>query len=306
MKKAILLLIFITNLSCSQKKNQIMEKEKLLNIYKEIEVYDYNPRYWIDIRNEHCSYEILLNDVPINSYFGTSEVSGGSMPLNSRILAKGKQKLSIKIYPYISDNKMPENSLEEQSKLSIKISYGEYGKEKAKDYHQVTTFLTPTFNGSIPFYETILYFEASKIPYNIQGWLNSVDLTDEDKDKLKIEVENIYEEISNFYINKEVNKIYGLYYKREKEIAQSLFFNKQSDSEELVQKIEKDVNKDIPFKLEKYEMKIFGNGKIVGLIRTDIPYRGASALFFENDERYSYYSILLHRPKLGAPLEVIR
>ena len=70
------------------------------------------------------------------------------------------------------------------------------------------------------------------------------------KETLKKEVETIYKEFANYYTNKEVDKLCELYYDCEKEIAQSLFFNKKSDSEELVQGIENDVNEDRTFKIE--------------------------------------------------------
>ena len=305
-KKIILVTLTLISLQgCTQTKTEKeMNKEKLLNLYKEIKIYDYNPRYWIDFEARNCSYEILLNEVPLHSYFKSTKVSGSSIPLNSRILSKGKQKLTLKIYPYI-DNTTPEIALTNDSKFSLGITYGEFGKEKVADYKKVTSFTTPVFNDATPYYETIIYFEA-EVPYSLVGWTNSVDLTKENKETLKKEVETIYKEFANYYTNKEVDKLCELYYDCEKEIAQSLFFNKKSDSEELVQGIENDVNEDRTFKIENYELKICGDGRIVGLIRVDFPYRGKSALFSRKEKKYSYYSLLLHRPKPGAPLEVIR
>lgn len=284
----------------AQKKE--MGRDKLLNLYKELKTYDYNPRYWIDFEAKYCSYEILVNDVPLHSYFKNTKVSGSSIPLNSRILSKGKQKLTLKIYPYVN-GKISEVSLIGDSKFSLAITYGEFGKEK--DYHQVTSFMTPVFNGTISYYETTIDFEA-EVPYNLVGWANSVDLSRENRDVLKNEVETIYKEVASYYTNKEVDKLCLLYYNCEKEVAQSLFFYKKTDSEELVIEIENDVNEDRTFKIENYELKFYGDGRIVGLIREDIPYKGKSALFSRKEKKYSYYSLLLHRPFPGAPLEVIR
>lgn len=304
-KGIVFLLILVSFIECSQtSNNNKMEKEKLLNLYKEIKIYDYNPIYWIDFRAIHCSYEILLNDMPIVSNFKPSKTSGASIPLNSRILLGGQQKLTIRIYPNIKDNIL-ETSLTSETKFSFDITFGEFGKEKVKDYHKVISFVTPDFSNSTPFYEKHIFFSA-KIPYNLKGWQKSVDLTKEDKEKLKTEVEKIYTEFASYYTNKNIEKLCNKYYNREKEIAQSLFLGKKSDSEELVRGIEEDLKEDMPFKLEKYELRFFGDGKVVGLIRVDFDYRGESALLFENDENYSHYSLLLHRPFPNAPLEVIR
>jgi hypothetical protein len=306
MKKIIFLtFILITNISCSQKNNQKMGKEKLLNLYKEVKMYDYNPRYWIDIQSKNCTYEILLNDIPLNQYFDMIESSTVSIPMNTRILKSGKQKLTIKMFPALDKKQIPENSLNNNSTIDIKISFGEFGKEKAKDYVTVLKYVTPEIKENTPFYETIIYFEA-KVPYELKGWNEGVNLSKEDQNKLREEVEVKYNEIIKLYKDKDLNKLIDSYYNRETEIAQSLFFSKKSDSDELVNGLEKDINKNIPFKLENYNLRIYGEGKVVALIRNDINYKGLSALFCENDDEYYSYSLLLYRPASGARLEVIR
>lgn len=58
--------------------------------------------------------------------------------------------------------------------------------------------------------------------------------------------------------------------------------------------------------LEKYKMIFYGNGKVVSLVRIDDEFRGESAIIGETEDNYNFYPIYLHRPKVGAPLEVIR
>ena len=53
-------------------------------------------------------------------------------------------------------------------------------------------------------------------------------------------------------------------------------------------------------------MRIYGEGRVVGLVRKDLAYKGLSALLCENDDEYYSYSLFLYRPSLRAPLEVIR
>jgi hypothetical protein len=306
MKKIIFLtLILITNLSCSQNNNQKMGKVKLLNLYKEIKIYDYNPRYWADIQSNNCTYEILLNDLPLNHYFDSVESSMVSIPMNTRILKSGKQKITIKMFPSLDKSQIPKKSIEDDASITIKTSFGEFGKQKAKDYTIILKYTTPKIKENLPYYETIVYFEAT-VPYELKGWNEGVDLSKENQDKLQKEVEAKYNEFIKAYEKKDFNKLFAEYYKREKEIAQSLFFSKKSDSDELVNGLEKDINKNIPFSLEKYNLRIYGEGKVVGLIRNDSNYKGMSALFCENDDEYYSYSLLLCRPKQGGPLEVIR
>lgn len=120
------------------------------------------------------------------------------------------------------------------------------------------------------------------------------------------QVQTIYKKVAGYYTNKQVDKLFELYYDCKKEIAQSRYLNQESDSQELVSSIENDLNKDQVFTLENYELKFYANGKIVALVRTDIPYKGKSALFSYKDKKYSYYSLLLHRPSANSALQVIR
>ena len=282
-----------------------MGREKLANLYKEVEMYDYNPRYWADIQSNNCTYEILLNDLPLNHYFDVVESSVVSIPMNTRIIKSGKQKITIKMFPSLDKNQIPKKSIEDDASIDIKTSFGEFGKQKAKDYTIVLKYTTPKIKANLPYYETIVYFEA-KVPYQLKGWNEGADLSNENQDKLQKEVEAKYIEFMKAYEKKDFNKIFTEYYNREKEIAQSLFFSKKSDSDELVDNIEKDISKNIPFKLENYSMRLYGGGKVVGLVRNDVDYKGLSALFCENDDEYYSYSLFLYRPKEGGSLEVIR
>lgn len=304
MKKLIIILtVFISFTACSQKKKDNMNTNKALNIYKEVKKFDYNPRYWLDIKASDCTYEILVNGMPLSIYYDKASNSQVSIPLNTRILKSGVQKLSIKIYPPLDNSFNFKESLIESSSVSIKISYGEFGKEKAADYKKVLEYKTPEMR--LPYYETELSFNAT-VPYQLSGWEKSVDLSHEKEEDLEKEVIKKYQEFIKLYDGKENDAVLEKYYQREKEIAQSLFLNKESDSREAVNKIEKDINKGIPFKLEKYTMKIYADGKVVALVRNDKYYRGLSAFFCQDENRYSSYSLLLHRPKPGFPLEVIR
>ena len=309
MKKIFFVFALLINcLSWAQKlsnenKNQKKYIEIIENIYKEVKTYDYNPTYWLDINASDCTYEILVNDMPLNVYHDIASNTQVSIPLNTRILKSGDQKLTLKVYPALTDSFNFKESLIESSEITLKISYGEFGKEKAKDYKVVLEKKTPKMKTS--YYEIELPFKAT-VPFDLTGWSKSVDLSHEKEEILLAEVEKKYQEFIKLYENKDSEAVFSKYYNRNKEIAQSLFSNKAADSKEVADKIEKDINKNIPFKLEKYTMKLFANGRVVALIRNDKFYKGMSAFFCQDDDNYSTYALLLHRPKPGVALEVIR
>ena len=60
-------------------------------------------------------------------------------------------------------------------------------------------------------------------------------------------------------------------------------------------------------RLENYKLVFYGNGRMVALIRMDGEKKDQSALQAQlEDNSTEIYELLLHRPKSGSPLEVIR
>lgn len=297
------------------KKTDNMSNEyinKVKNIYKKVKKYNYNPSYTLHIEKAaNFSFEALVNDYPIFEEY-TPGIKSGSKPINEAILQSGKQKLTIRIAPPIVDKKynMAKDIDMEIIELKLSINYGEHGKEQVKDFKEILHYELPKQKGKLPYYEVNLEFDAV-VPYqnDITGWNNGIDLTKEDKDKLLEEVEVFYKEmIEEGYDSKNVNFLAGKYYKRQFEIAQANYQNKEDDSKVVVNEWIKDVNETRPFIFDQYTMRIFGDGKMVALVKTDKYYINLSTLMREDPVSGSavWYDIYLYRPKEGAPLEVIR
>ena len=317
MKRITTLVCFSLSLmSCAQKeikKENIMNEEniqKVASIYKEVKTYDYNPQYKLHIGTAaNFSYELLINDFPVQINY-VSGIVTGSIPINKSILKKGKQKLTVRMTPPV-DKQFNMGTIIDFSiaELKLSIEYGDHTVEKYKDFKEVLSYKMPRMNEKLPYYEINLEFDAPAVPYenDVQGWSNSVDLSKEDKDKLMKEVEDFYKNMISFYENKDVNALAGKYYNSQKEIANSHYLNKKSDSQIVVDEWIKDVNESAPFIFNEYVLRFFGNGKIVQLAKTDKYYFNFSTLMREEkDGNYTEYIMFLHRPKPGAPLEVIR
>lgn len=55
----------LTNISCAQHKNNLKPVEdKWLNMYKTIKSTVEKPLYYLDVQNNECTFQILINDVP--------------------------------------------------------------------------------------------------------------------------------------------------------------------------------------------------------------------------------------------------
>ncbi|OXA94094.1 hypothetical protein [Flavobacterium hercynium] len=317
MKKLLTTLLLSYSLMvCAQKKQinkeDIMNEEsikKVTNIYNQVKRYKYNPSYTLHIEKAaNFTFEVLVNDYPMFIEYNP-HVMSGSKPINHAILKPGKQKLTIRMTPPVDKEYNMGHEIDmENITLKLSINYGEYVLQKVSEFKEALRYELPQQKGKLPYYEVNLEFDAIA-PYqnDIEGWQNGVDLTKEDKDKLLKEVEDFYKELIKYYDAKDVNALASKYYKRQFEIAQSHYQTKIYDSQIVVDAWMKNVNDTKPFIFNQYVMRFFGNGKMVALVKTDKYYINYSSLMREDAKgNYTYYGLMLHRPKPGAPLEVIR
>lgn len=294
--------ILMSNSSCSQNKKEekMQEKNNLSELYKKIKVYKEQPEYWIFIHSNNCSYTATINDMPVYTDFNDGSMKSLSFPLNPLLPNSGPYILKLRLLPKQDENFNLGSKIEKDSKIQIKISRSANKEEKII----LEETISVNENG-LPIIEKNFNFNID-VPYSVAGWSKSTDLTKENEEKLTKEVAEFYQKMMNLYEKKQIAEISSLYYPRQLENAQSLYSSTKADSDKLVAKLNQDVNQVQNFKLEDYKLQFYANGKVAGLVRTDGEFLGKSAFLGLTDEDFYIYSLLLHRPKPGAPLEVIR
>ncbi len=294
-------------------------------LHKEVQYRNDKIFYDLKVFNGACNYKIWVNDMPVFAMYNNAR-GELSFPINTEILKSGKQTLKIRIFPFLDvSTKTFDHKLNKYAGLDVEIREMEWDAQERKfDYYPIFTYQTPregkeTLQDNpreflfeeeeeLPFYEETVEFEA-KVPYNLVGWSKSVDLTKENQEELLKEVESYYKNLASDFDKKNVKSIAKKYLKKEKEIAQCFFHNET----EAQTRWKEDIIKEIidpnskTGKVEKYEIFFFGNGKVIALMR----FPGKSPLYLTiPDENgapdYYVYDIFLHRPKPGAPLEIIR
>lgn len=305
MKKIIVLMtmtVLMSNSSCSQnqKKETMQEKNNLSELYTKVKSYKEQPEYWIFIHSNNCSYTATINDMPIYTDFNEGDMKSLSFPLNPLLPNTGAYVLKLALLPKQDENFNLDSKIEKDSKIQVKITRSADKQEKI-----ILDQTVSIHEDGLPYIEKTFNFNID-VPYSLVGWSKSVDLKDEDGEKLKKEVVAFYQKMMNLYEKKQTAEISNLYYARQLENAQALYSSKKEDSDKLVAKLNQDVNHVQEFKLEDYKLQLYGDGKVVGLIRTDGEFLGKSAFLGLTDEDFYIYSLLLHRPKPGASLEVIR
>lgn len=304
----------MVNTSCSQtnknnKESNMITKEQYNSISKEVKTYDYNPTYRLRINTVLCTYEIYVNDVLVNYSFSVGRTAGEqSVDIPQYILKSGKQNIRIKIYPNAIENGVLEKFINKNTEFSTRVVYGEYYKEKNDDWKEVFKYKLSDIGDNLPYIEYKAIFEA-KVPYELKGWTDGVDLSKEDPKKLEEEVLKVYNKFKTAFEQKDVPTIADMIYNREKEIAQSHYMisGKEPNYDKGWEELEEKTNAlKKMYPIENYETRIMGYGKLVAILVKDGKLRNFSVISGSTGEKRRFYGLLLYRPKSDAPLEVIR
>ncbi len=318
MKKKIVFILVVCIIACNQKKTESMKTENdIYNLHKEFKHSDKNTKYQIVVASNQCSYEILINDLPVYTFF--HKLSGGPAgdvrSINVCITKTGNQNLTIKMYPGFDVEK---NEFKETlgNNAGVKVII-------EKDEEELHIIKTPQINigeGKMrypypekKYHEENFTFDAI-VPYTVADLENSEVLLTNDSEKLREleqEVVKKYNQIRNIYLNGTKDEIVNLYYEREKRFAQQEYLTEKEIKDRWDNEVLFRTNPNITFfdikPIENYKIKFYGNGRIVTLLKTN---NNESSLWGGNkikgeEEFYTmYFSIDLHRPKGGKELVV--
>ncbi|NOW94799.1 hypothetical protein [Mucilaginibacter sp. SG564] len=306
----IITFLAIASTSCSQNNSKPLNKEKIKqdwqNMYKLVKTYDQNPRVILDFSAYHCTYQILINDVPALTNTEEGDINGSVFPVSDLILKSGPQSITIRLYPAMKGDYQSEPSLTDKSKMSIKVKIGDYSKQYPEDFKTLYTLETPDIKQTnLPYAEYKGSFEA-EVPYSLKGWSDGVLLQKEDQQKLLKETLTVFEQYRKANETHDVYTIADMLYKRQVENSQAFFISTKEKNDTFWPKLEESKEIISMYPIEKYKMAFFGNGHIVALVRTDNEFRGKSVIIGETKDLVSVLPIYLYRPGTGAPLEIIR
>jgi len=321
MRKTALALFLISALSsCAQNKQNM--NNSLKDLYKTVQFRDKAIEYRANIQVGACNFELLINDIPVEQYFGNTDGTfNTSTPINDAILKSGPQRWKLILYPGYRNNS-PVTTLSPNVFLEIEI---EGLKHKPQS---VETIAGPVSLINTPQRKdekgNDIYLEAGKptavyegtfnadVPYTLPGWSESTDLRKENQDQLLKEVLAFYQKYSGYYAHRDVAAILNTVHEKEKERAQYFFQDAaglQETFEEYTAFLSFPSPKVLP--IEHYRLRFYGDGKIVALERNDFPNIGEPVTRIEyqdkNDKPVTEFMFgYLHRKKSGMPLEMIR
>lgn len=259
-----------------------------------------NPYYIAEITSSRCSVEFSLNGVPNYNHFeeqNTASTATIEWPINPFVIENGLQHFEIKVLPL-------KNSVSILSKAFVRIKI--YKAEAIEEYvpqELVSEEIELTFTDkkNLPFYIIKGVFQA-ELPFNFQGWKNSVDLSKENQEELYQEIIKWNEEIASIYQTSNQEKYQKTFKSRDLELNKSLYLPQNNNFS--FHPEDKNI---LALPSKSYKLELYADGKLASVrMPYELPgFRYDPKIKDENAMGFSL-NVYFYRREKGLPLEIIR
>lgn len=304
------MLLAFNNISCQTGNNsqQKINEQKISSMYSTTDKNPSKSIYFIYVHSMQCQFEVFVDDVSVFRWISEWAGNGGQagIPINSILQQNGQHELKVKMFPSYGATQLGEAYMEIDFYVGPKRSIDEHIIFKTvKSHDQLNKELAAKI-AKLPMYEFRDTFEVSNLPAQCDGWKNSVDLSEEKKEQLKLELYNYYKEIHAILKAKNVDSFLKLIESREKMIDAMHCFDETDiyfRTNEIMSTINTDDEQIQPLPpMEATTIQFYGYGKLVTLL--DMKGRGVIQ-YIDKSENLSALDFRIHRKKLGDKLEVI-
>ena len=273
------------------------------NLYQDVKYLDKEVSYHAVVSSGAATVEVYINGYPIHREPAVVRKSGsksGSTPINESILQSGEQHWEVRVYPAISPKTINfEKEISKNARFIVrleKLRFTDVGVETLAD--PIVLIETPiNYESDNSGNVEEVYKDAGKpmmvykgtftaqVPYVLAGWSKSVDLTQENSENLQKELVEKYKELWKMLDERRTGDFAEKIVKREKETAQALFYTKDLNDDYMETFFDRVDKKDINY---LYDPAL------------------TSSFYIGDREKLLTYYVTFHRPKPGAPLEIIR
>ena len=256
----------------------------------------------------YCSGTIYVNDVPVVEWFGNETIKGGfggDTMINQALLQSGKYKVVGKMFP-----RKGFKHLTEDETMSIEFFVSDVSNWKASRMQFHPKIESPwdglTENINYPYFEFSTEIEV-ELPFVLDGWQKSLDLTKLEKKDLKIKVLEYYRNIHAVLQGYNASKFLELSIEKMKLQEQAFYFDdvrKKGFLDGATALFDQNL-KVVPLIDAELDMQIFGNGKLVRLMKKD----GSQPLQFMSPDKENQsdieLEIKLHMRSLNKGFTII-
>lgn len=308
----------------SNKMSNLTSKNYIETMFNSIKRYDYEPMYFLSYEQNMCYSEILVNDIPVNKNFA-EVVAGSTFEINNYIFKSGIQKVTLRLYATGKTKDFDFQTLSKDTDMKIEITEANNKNRNLKG-KEIATYITPLdekvdaegyktskFKFAGQKYVELNFTFNAIVPYEFNTLERVQDLSKWDESLLKEKVISFYKKQWNIINEKKEDDYFSFLELKEKETCQSMYDSKKELQENLEAYL-------IPFRdatfklapLENYEVKLYGDGRIVCLELTSLEpkMRGRSALWgtYKDEETtmMKYRKYYLYMPKSENELKIYR
>lgn len=231
-------------------------KEKLYSIYSRM----------------YCSGSIYVNDVPVIEHYGNETIDGGygrEVVINNVLLESGIYKISGKMFP-----RKGNMTLTEDNTMMLQFYCADKDSWKASRFEFHSKIESPwdglSENITYPSYEISTEIEI-ELPYVLDGWQNSADLSKVDKTTLFEEVLDFYKQIHMLLKTGNATKFLELSREKLNLNEQAFYFSEERKNnfmKNMTALFHEGVTVE-PFSEKELILEIMGNGRLVRLMKVD-------------------------------------
>lgn len=277
-----------------------------------------HPSYRLYIRSVKCKFDLYVDDILIEQFRPDDDESGrglnGSVPVNSTILKNGIHNFKGRLFPWHDKNMVTNESYLE---LTVSIIDQDNFPNKIKLLIIKTPWQDSGEVINTPFFDLKGKFEATMLPFEIEGWTKSVNLAEEDEKKLFKETLAYYQELHAILQKRDAVKWDKLHKEKEDLIDKAFYHDyfvsvKKDPVYKAVLEERKNATAEL-FKEEGLELVVLNptelkllvqaKGRLVSLVRID----NTPALRFNDpkNEGEIEFDMRLHRKQKGSNLSII-
>lgn len=232
-----------------------------------------SPLYTID-PHIYCSGTILINDIPVIDWYGEETKSGGylgGIDINHVLLQSGTYKVVGKMFPR---NGMKTLTQDEALLIDFFCADADPRIWKSSKYKFHPKIESPwdglSENINYPYFEIATEIEV-ELPFVLDGWQNSVDLSKLDKNILKEKVLEYYRQIHMVLREHNASKFLELSKEKQRLQEQAFYFNeqrRQSFKQSLIALFNQNLELE-PLNENELKLEFMGYGKLVRLMKID-------------------------------------
>lgn len=218
------------------------------------------PYYTIEFSAVACNFEVLVNDIPVASFETDGQLSP-NVPVNYAIYKSGKQNVSVKVSPLKGEQYVSPSSEFGYTVKLFDVTNDEFKFIEELSSHSFEKIKPDEKSPHLVHTSTF----SAEIPYQMTDWENSRDLLSisDEKDYISKKLNAVYNGIIRLIKAKEYDLFYDKIKFRERNMAVSMYLNKDDVNariNSLIEDIEDGFTvMDLPI---DRVLKIYGNGNL--------------------------------------------